>query len=75
MIAVMLTSPHEGLAVWRALMEQGVYVNLVLPPATPGAVTLVRCSVSAAHTLEQIDHIIEAFASLRGPMGRVAKGA
>ncbi|MNO62281.1 8-amino-7-oxononanoate synthase [compost metagenome] len=74
-IAVMLKSPHEGLAVWRALIEKGVYVNLVLPPATPGAVTLVRCSVSAAHTPEQIDQIIEAFASLRGPMGLVTVGA
>lgn len=73
-IPVMLKSPHEGLAVWQALIGKGVYVNLVLPPATPGAVTLVRCSVSAAHTLEQIDHIIEAFASLRGPMGIVAAG-
>ena len=59
---------------WQALIEKGVYVNLVLPPATPGAVTLVRCSVSAAHSLEQIDHIIEAFASLRGPMGIAAAG-
>ncbi|MNN94270.1 8-amino-7-oxononanoate synthase [compost metagenome] len=74
-IAVMLKSPHEGLAVWRGLMERGVYVNLVLPPATPGAVTLVRCSVSAAHTPEQIDRIIEAFASLRSPMGLVTAGA
>jgi 8-amino-7-oxononanoate synthase len=74
-IAVMLNSPHEGLAVWRALIEKGVYVNLVLPPATPGAVTLVRCSISAAHTPKQIDQIIEAFASLRGPMGLVTVGA
>ncbi|MFJ3370128.1 serine palmitoyltransferase [Pseudomonas sp. NPDC086251] len=72
---VMLQSPQEGLAMWQALIGKGVYVNLVLPPATPGAVTLVRCSVSAAHSLEQIDHIIEAFASLRGPMGIAAAGA
>jgi 8-amino-7-oxononanoate synthase len=74
-IAVMLKSPHEGLAFWRALIEKGVYVNLVLPPATPGAVTLIRCSVSAAHTPEQIDQIIEAFASLRSPVDLVTVGA
>lgn len=74
-IPVMLKSPQEGIAVWQALIGMGVYVNLVLPPATPGAVTLVRCSVSAAHSPEQIDHIIEAFASLRGPMGIAAAGA
>jgi 8-amino-7-oxononanoate synthase len=74
-IPVMLKSPQEGLALWRALIEKGVYVNLVLPPATPGAGTLVRCSVSAAHSVEQIDQIIEAFASLREPMGMAEAGA
>jgi 8-amino-7-oxononanoate synthase len=42
-----------------------VYVNLVLPPATPAGITLVRCSVSASHTPEQIDQIIHAFSVLR----------
>lgn len=64
-IPVMVGTKEQGLRFWRALIDLGVYVNLVLPPATPAGVTLVRCSVSAAHTTEQIDQIIEAFAALR----------
>lgn len=64
-IPVMIGSKEQGTAFWRALIEQGVYVNLVLPPAAPSGVTLVRCSVSAAHTDEQIDAVIQAFAVLR----------
>ena len=64
-IPVLLGSPREGVAFWHGLIEQGVYVNLVLPPATPGGQALVRCSVSAAHTPEQIGRIVQAFAALR----------
>jgi 8-amino-7-oxononanoate synthase len=36
----------------------------VMPPASPTTDSLLRCSVSAAHSEEQIDRIIEAFAGL-----------
>jgi 8-amino-7-oxononanoate synthase len=35
-----------------------------MPPASPTTDSLLRCSVSAAHTTEQIDRIIAAFATL-----------
>jgi 8-amino-7-oxononanoate synthase len=72
-VAVTLGSPHEGVTFWNALIENGVYVNLVLPPASPGGQALVRVSVSAAHSFEQIDRIIEAFDRLRpGSNGQAA---
>jgi 8-amino-7-oxononanoate synthase len=60
----MIGSREQGVRFWRALIEQGVYVNLVLPPAAPSGITLVRCSVSAAHSDEEIDAIVAAFAAL-----------
>ena len=48
-------------------MQRGAYVNLVMPPASPTTDSLLRCSVSAAHSSEQIDRIIEAFAALQAP--------
>ena len=49
---------------WKQLMEHGVCVNLVVPPASPNTSSLLRCSLSAAHSPEQIDHIIAAYAAL-----------
>ena len=43
----------------------GVYVNLVTPPATPDGGCLLRCSVSAGHNTEQIDQIGAAFETLK----------
>ncbi|MDT8282004.1 MAG: aminotransferase class I/II-fold pyridoxal phosphate-dependent enzyme [Gammaproteobacteria bacterium] len=64
-IAVVLEGKIESLKFWNNLLQLGVYVNLMFPPATPNGVFLIRCSVSAAHTTEQIDTICAAFAELR----------
>ncbi len=46
---------------WNALLREGVYVNIALPPGTPNRLCLLRCSVSAGHTDQEIDTIIAAF--------------
>ena len=64
-IAVRCKDRVSALAEWNQLLEAGVYVNMMLPPATPGGASFLRCSISAAHTPEQIDLIIEKFAELK----------
>ncbi|MGE5258831.1 MAG: serine palmitoyltransferase [Hyphomicrobiales bacterium] len=63
-IAVRFDQREKAVVLWSGLIERGVYVNLVLPPATPDGSSLLRCSVSAGHTPEQIDAIGDAFADL-----------
>ena len=63
-IASQLADKAEAFALWSGLLKNGVYVNLVLPPATPDGNCLLRCSVSAAHTEEQMDRICEAFTAV-----------
>jgi 8-amino-7-oxononanoate synthase len=63
-VAVYMESKEATLFGWKKLLEQGVYVNLVLPPAAPEGKSLLRCSVSAVHTPEQINHIIKAFSAI-----------
>jgi len=65
-IAVRCKDRKTALSDWNRLLNAGVYVNMMLPPATPGGASFLRCSVSAAHTSAQIDTIIEKFADLRG---------
>ena len=63
-VAVFVDQPDRAIRWWHQLLDEGVYVNLVIPPATPGNSSLLRCSLSAAHTTVQIDQIIAAFAAL-----------
>jgi 8-amino-7-oxononanoate synthase len=66
-VAIRMNSPEETVRQWCALLARGVYVNLVLPPATPDGGALLRCSMSAGHTPEQVDQIAEAFGALQEP--------
>jgi 8-amino-7-oxononanoate synthase len=67
-VAVRVVDIDQAIALWKGLLEYGVYVNLVTPPATPDGGCLLRCSVSAGHSTEQIDQIGRAFASLKEAM-------
>lgn len=63
-IAVRCKDRESALADWNKLLQAGVYVNMMLPPATPGGASFLRCSISAAHTPEQISTIIKKFSEL-----------
>jgi len=64
-VAVRLEDKAEAFALWSGLLERGVYVNLVLPPATPDGNCLLRISVSAALTPDQMDRICQAFTAVK----------
>jgi len=64
-IAVRYANVEEAFAIWHGLLERSIYVNMVLPPATPDGGALLRCSLSAAHSREQLERIADAFASLK----------
>ena len=71
-LAVLRASREQALADWQQLLDAGVYVNLMVPPATPGGISLLRCSISAAHSDAQVDQILAAFAALPGSSGQTA---
>ena len=60
-IAVKMPDELTTVMKWDALFQAGVYVNMAVPPGTPNRLCLLRCSVSAAHTTEEIDRIIAIF--------------
>ena len=63
--------PNEAVAAmeWNWLIENGVYVNLAVPPGTPQSSSLLRISLSAAHTEDDIHQILAAFAALKDNQG------
>ncbi len=64
-VAVRLGEKEVALPFWNQLLEKGVYTNLMIPPASPDRHSYIRCSVSAAHTEQQVEHIISTFAKLK----------
>ena len=60
-IAVIMPDLEKGAHMWEALIRGGLYVNLARPPATPANMTLLRCSLCAEHSEEEVAQILEIF--------------
>jgi 8-amino-7-oxononanoate synthase len=60
-IAVVMPDLERGAMMWEALIKGGLYVNLARPPATPANMTLLRCSLCAEHTAEEVETILGIF--------------
>lgn len=60
-IAVLLPDQDTTVRMWQALLEHGLYVNMARPPATPAGMYLLRCSLCADHTDEQVGTILAMF--------------
>jgi 8-amino-7-oxononanoate synthase len=63
-VAVKMPDKQTAVRFWNRLIDRGIYANLALPPATPGSLSLIRCSVSSAHTEAQMDRCISVMAAV-----------
>jgi 8-amino-7-oxononanoate synthase len=70
-VAITMPDTERAIGMWNALLQNGVYLNLALPPATPDSRPLLRTSVSAAHTEQQIDQVLAVFAEIGAAMGLI----
>jgi 7-keto-8-aminopelargonate synthetase-like enzyme len=68
-IAVILEDQTQAVAMWQALLEGGLYVNMARPPATPAGTFLLRCSLCAEHTPDQVRTILGMFERAGRAMG------
>jgi glycine C-acetyltransferase/8-amino-7-oxononanoate synthase len=67
--AIIIDVQDTAIAYWQRMMQEGVYVNLAVPPATPNGLNLMRCSLSAAHSFDQIDYMLEKFIAVGKELG------
>jgi 7-keto-8-aminopelargonate synthetase-like enzyme len=74
-IAVIMPDLEKGAAMWEALLHEGLYVNLARPPATPANMTLLRCSLCAEHSEEQVGQILGMFAAAGRATGCIEAAA
>jgi len=60
-IPVVIGDMEKCFRFWRDLLEEGVFVNAVVPPAVPKGQALMRTSYMATHTDDELDFILDAF--------------
>lgn len=57
-VPIFTCDAERTFVITRMLLEGGVYVNPVIPPAVPEGQCLLRTSYTATHTREQINRAV-----------------
>jgi 8-amino-7-oxononanoate synthase len=80
-VPVLVGDDWKAALLWRALYDEGVFVNTALHPAVPPGGALLRTSVMATHDTATLDRALEAFARVKrvveaehGPLPGPASG-
>lgn len=73
-VAIKIADRELAIRFWNALIANGVYLNLALPPATPSSLSLIRSSVSAAHSEAQIDQAVSIITDTGYQLGMLNAG-
>jgi 7-keto-8-aminopelargonate synthetase-like enzyme len=73
-VSIEVGTAGQTIGLWRALLDAGLYTNLVLPPACKSDACMIRTSYSAAHSPEQISRALAIFAAVASLTASPAPG-
>ncbi len=60
-----------ALKLWRMLYDNGVFVNVFIPPGVPPGRQMMRTSYMATHEDEQLDYVIDTFTKCGKELGLI----
>jgi len=70
-VPIIIGDDHKTFMTWKLLFEAGVFVNPVISPAVAPGRQLLRTSYMATHTKQQLDHVLDIFASIGKQVGLI----
>ena len=68
-IPIIIGDDMKTFIFWKALLDNGVYVNAIISPATPPGRQLLRTSYMATHTDDQLDRVLGIFEQVGKKLG------
>ena len=70
-IPILIGDDLQTIFTWKALFEEGVFVNPVLSPGVSPGRQMLRTSYMASHTDAQMDRVLEVFGKVGKNMGLI----
>ncbi|XKH01449.1 8-amino-7-oxononanoate synthase [Marinobacter nauticus] len=71
---ILIGENHAALALSQALEEQGMLVTAIRPPTVPVGQARLRVTLSAAHTTDNVDHLLAALSKARHLLNESPEG-
>jgi len=70
-VPVIVGNDDIALQMWRRLYDEGVFVNVFVPPGVPEGRQMMRTSYMATHEDEQLEKIIDVFKKVGTDLGLI----
>ncbi len=68
-ITILVRDDTKTFQFWKRLFEAGVYANAVVSPAVPPDRSLIRTTIMATHSNEELDRVLGTFEKIGKEMG------
>ena len=68
-VPIMTGDEERTIALWQRLLNEGLYVNLIVPPGCPVDACVLRASCSAAHSPEQLTRALDILGRVGAELG------
>ena len=72
--SILVGSLERTFAMWKGLTEEGLFINVVLPPAVPAGGCLIRMTFTASLTDAHVDHVLGALERVGRRLGMIGEG-
>jgi len=72
-VALQLPDPETAIRFWNRVIDEGLYTNIAIPPATPNGLSLLRVSISAAHSEKEMDDTLTVLADVGMEFGLIGQ--
>jgi 8-amino-7-oxononanoate synthase len=68
-VPIVIGEEERSIALWKRLLHEGLYVNLIVPPGCPKDECVLRASCSAAHTPEHLTRALDVLGHVGAELG------
>ncbi len=68
-VPVLVGEDERAMAFWKGLWDAGVFTTPALPPGVPPGHSIIRTSVNANHTDDELDRLLTAFETVGKGLG------
>ena len=70
-IPIIIGDTQRAFVMWKLLFQNGIFVNVAIPPAVLEGRQLLRTSFMASHTEEQLNQVLKTFETVGKQVGLI----
>lgn len=68
-VPVLIGDNAKAFGLWKGLFDDGIFVNVFIPPATPPNKSMMRNSFMATHEPEHLEKVVECYTKIGKKLG------